>query len=119
MGYLAYVVDTQVGEQTSVIDVPDVRGFDGVFPEEFLGAPPERQVEFRIDLVPGTSPIGKVSYCLAPPEMQKLSSQHQELLGKQFIKLGNSLCRRYCSSRRRIVHTRCTLIMEVEKVNSE
>ena len=37
--------------------------------------PLERQVEFRIDLVPGAAPIAKVPYHLAPPEIQKLSSQ--------------------------------------------
>lgn len=47
--------------------------------------PPKRQVEFRIDLVPGAAPIAKEPYHLAPPEMQELSSQLQELLGKQFI----------------------------------
>ena len=37
--------------------------------------PPERQVEFRIDLVPGAALIAKASYRLAPPEVQELSSQ--------------------------------------------
>ena len=69
MGYLAYVVDTQVGEQVLVSDVPVVREFDDVFPKELPGVPPERQVEFRIDLVLGAAPITKVPYRLAPPEM--------------------------------------------------
>ena len=61
-----------------------------MFPEELPGVPPERQVEFRIDLVPGVAPIAKASYHLAPPEMQELSSQLQELLGKQFIRPSSS-----------------------------
>ena len=56
--------------------------FVDVFPEELLVVPPERQGEFRIDLVPGAAPIAKAPYRMAPPEMQELSSQLQELLGK-------------------------------------
>ena len=41
-GYLAYVVDTQVREQLSVSEVPVVRVFADVFPEELPGVPPER-----------------------------------------------------------------------------
>ena len=52
-----------------------VREFADVFLEELLGEPPERQVNFRID-------ITKASYRLAPPKMHELSSQLQELLGK-------------------------------------
>ena len=68
-GYLAYVVDKQDRDQPSVSEVPVVREFADVFPEELPGVPPERQVEFRIDLVPVTAPIAKASYRLAPPEM--------------------------------------------------
>ena len=71
-------------------DVPIVREFPDVFPEELPGVPPERQVEFRIDLVPGAAPIAKEPYRLAPPEMQELSSQLQELLGKGFIRPSSS-----------------------------
>ena len=48
--------------------------FADVFPEELPGVPLEREVEFKIDLVPGAAPIAKVSYQLAPPKMQELSS---------------------------------------------
>ena len=74
-GYLAYVVDTLVREQTSVSDVAFSREFADVFPKELPGVPPERQVEFSINLVPVAAPIAKASYRLAPPEMQDLSSQ--------------------------------------------
>ena len=62
MGYLAYVVDTQFGKQDLVSDVLVVREFIDVFPEKLPGVPPERQVEFMIDLVPSAAPIAKVSY---------------------------------------------------------
>lgn len=56
------------------------------FPDDFLGVPPERKVEFRIDLLQGATPIAKVSYHLALPEMHDLSTQLHELLDKGFIR---------------------------------
>ena len=91
-GFVAYVMDTRVGAErpSTVEEVPIVREFPDVFPEELPGVPPERQVEFRIDLIPGAAPIAKAPYRLAPPEMQELSSQLQELLGKGFIRPSSS-----------------------------
>ena len=54
------------------------------------GIPPVRQVEFRIDLIPGAAPVAKAPYRLAPSEMQELSSQLQELLSKGFIRPSSS-----------------------------
>ncbi|KAD6118987.1 hypothetical protein E3N88_10258 [Mikania micrantha] len=56
------------------------------FPEDLQGLPPARPVEFRIDLVPGATPVAKSPYRLAPSEMQELSNQLQELLDKGFIR---------------------------------
>ena len=78
------------GRPGSIDEVPIVCEFPDVFPEELPGVPPERQVEFRIDLVPGAAPIAKAPYRLAPPEMQELSLQLQELLGKGFIRPSSS-----------------------------
>ena len=63
-----------------------VKEFPDVFPEDLPGLPPQRQVEFRIDLVPGAAPVAKAPYRLAPAEMQELSTQLQELLDKGFIR---------------------------------
>ncbi|GJU53433.1 putative reverse transcriptase domain-containing protein [Tanacetum coccineum] len=49
------------------------------------GLPPVRQVEFQIDLIPGTSPIARAPYRLAPLKMQELSNQLQELSDRGFI----------------------------------
>ncbi|GJS59339.1 putative reverse transcriptase domain-containing protein [Tanacetum coccineum] len=68
-------------------DIPIVREFEDVFPEDLSGLPPQRQVEFRIDLVPGATPIAKSPYRLAPSEMQELSGQLQELQDKELNKL--------------------------------
>ncbi|GKE36798.1 reverse transcriptase domain-containing protein, partial [Tanacetum coccineum] len=58
--------------------------------EDLLGLPPQRQVEFRIDLVSGATPIAKSPYRLAPSEMQELSGQLQELQDKGFIRPSHS-----------------------------
>ncbi|GJY64606.1 hypothetical protein Tco_0466066 [Tanacetum coccineum] len=47
----------------------------GLFPEDLLGLPPTRQVEFQIDLVPGAAPMARVPYRLAPSKMKELSEQ--------------------------------------------
>ncbi|GJZ18137.1 putative reverse transcriptase domain-containing protein [Tanacetum coccineum] len=60
-------------------DIPVVREFLEVFPEDLPGLPPVRQVEFQIDLIPGATPIARAPYRLAPSEMQELSNQLQEL----------------------------------------
>ncbi|GJS08468.1 putative reverse transcriptase domain-containing protein [Tanacetum coccineum] len=66
-------------------DVPVIRDFPEVFLEELSGLPPPRQVEFRIDLVPGAAPVARALYRLAPSEMRELSIQLKELLKKGFI----------------------------------
>jgi len=57
-----------------------------VFPDELPGMPPERDVEFTIDLVPGTKPIAKNAYRLAAPELAELKKQLEELQQKGFIR---------------------------------
>ncbi|GJR47154.1 putative reverse transcriptase domain-containing protein [Tanacetum coccineum] len=71
-------------------DVPTVRNFSKVFLEDLHGLPPIRQVEFQIDLVPGVAPVARASYRLAPSEMEKLSTQLQELSDKRFIRPSSS-----------------------------
>ena len=83
-------MDAREKGKTTVDDVPIVRDYPDVFPEDLPGIPPERQVEFRIDLIPGAAPIAKAPYRLAPPEMQELSTQLQELLDKGFIRPSSS-----------------------------
>ncbi|CAH1452087.1 unnamed protein product [Lactuca virosa] len=73
-------------ETKDIKNIPVVRDFPDIFPEELPGLPPQRQVEFRIDLVPGATPVAKSPYRLAPAEMQELSDQLNELLSKGFIR---------------------------------
>lgn len=58
---------TRVEGKMTVDDVPIVRDYLDVFPEDFSGVTHERQVVFWIDLVPGMAPIAKEPYQLAPP----------------------------------------------------
>ncbi|GJW31327.1 putative reverse transcriptase domain-containing protein [Tanacetum coccineum] len=71
-------------------DISVVRDFEDVFPKDLSGLPPQRQVEFRTDLVPGATPIAKSPYRLAPSEMQELSRKLQELQDKGFIRPSHS-----------------------------
>nr|GFC73585.1 putative reverse transcriptase domain-containing protein [Tanacetum cinerariifolium] len=71
-------------------DVPIVRDFSEVFPEDLPGLPPTRQVEFQIDLIPGAAPVARAPYRLAPFEMKELSDQRQELSNKGFIRPSSS-----------------------------
>nr|GEX79208.1 putative reverse transcriptase domain-containing protein [Tanacetum cinerariifolium] len=73
-------------DEPRISDIPVVRYFTDVFPEDLLGLPPQRLVEFRIDLVPGATLVVKSPYRLAPSKMQKLSGQLQELQNKGFIR---------------------------------
>nr|GEY25616.1 hypothetical protein [Tanacetum cinerariifolium] len=61
-----------------------------VFPDELPGLPPPRQVEFRIDLIPGAAPVARAPYRLAPSEMKELSEQLRELSEKGFIRPSSS-----------------------------
>nr|GFC08080.1 putative reverse transcriptase domain-containing protein [Tanacetum cinerariifolium] len=67
-------------------DIPVAKEFPDVFLEDLPGLPPVRQVEFQIDLIPGTSPVTRAPYRLAPSEMQELSNQLQELIDRGFIR---------------------------------
>nr|GEX09519.1 hypothetical protein [Tanacetum cinerariifolium] len=67
-----------------------VRDFSDVFPEELPRIPPEREVEFGIELVSGTQPISKAPYRMAPIELKELKEQLLELLDLGFIRLSVS-----------------------------
>lgn len=89
MAFLAHVVNTK-DKGKSLHDIPVVRDFPEVFPEDLIGLPPIREVEFKIDLIPGANPVAKSPYRLAPSEMQELASQLQELTDKGFIRPSSS-----------------------------
>jgi hypothetical protein len=63
-----------------------VSEFLDVFPEDLTGMPPERKVEFAIELIPGTAPISKRAYRVSKPELVELKKQIDELLEKGYIR---------------------------------
>ncbi|GJR91776.1 putative reverse transcriptase domain-containing protein [Tanacetum coccineum] len=86
--FLAHITTKEVKDKSKgkrLEDVPIVRDFLEVFPEDLLGIPPARQVEFQIDLVPGVAPVARAPYRLAPSKRKELVEQLQELSDKGFI----------------------------------
>ncbi|GKA49706.1 hypothetical protein Tco_0742779 [Tanacetum coccineum] len=74
---------TTINDTTSDVsfihDQPIVSEFQDVFPEELLGIPPIRDVEFNIELIPGAEPISKAPYRMAPIELKELKDQLQDV----------------------------------------
>ncbi|GJV77881.1 putative reverse transcriptase domain-containing protein [Tanacetum coccineum] len=75
--------------------VPVIRDFPEVFPKELPGLPPPRQVEFRIDLVPGVAPVARAPYRLAPSEMKEIVGTIARAAGEgiyssEFITVGST-----------------------------
>ncbi|GJX57432.1 putative nucleotidyltransferase, ribonuclease H [Tanacetum coccineum] len=81
--------ETEIPERR-IKDVPVVRDFPEVFPEDLPGLPPTRQVEFHIELIPGAAPVARAPYRLAPAEMKELAEQLKELSDKGFIRPSSS-----------------------------
>ncbi|KAA0059580.1 pol protein [Cucumis melo var. makuwa] len=82
---LASMVDTREVD-VSLSSEPVVKGYPDVFPEELPGLPPHREIEFALKLEPGTVPISRAPYRMAPAELKELKVQLQELLDKGFIR---------------------------------
>ncbi|GJW31807.1 putative reverse transcriptase domain-containing protein [Tanacetum coccineum] len=75
LGSLAFIK----ADKKKLDDICVIRDFSKVFPDDLLGLPHVREVEFRIDLIPGASPVVRSPYRLAPSEMLELSNQLKEL----------------------------------------
>ncbi|GJT49938.1 putative reverse transcriptase domain-containing protein [Tanacetum coccineum] len=67
-----------------------VRDFPEVFPDDLSGLPPIREIEFRIELIPGATPVAKSPYHLAPSKLEELSRQLKILQDKGFIRPSSS-----------------------------
>ncbi|GJU55528.1 putative reverse transcriptase domain-containing protein [Tanacetum coccineum] len=91
--FLAHISTKEVEDKSKgkrLEDVPIVKDFPEVFPEDLPGIPLARQVEFQIDLVLGATPVARAPYRLAPSEMKELIEQLQELSNKGFIRPNSS-----------------------------
>jgi hypothetical protein len=76
--------------ESPIEKIPVVCDYPDVFPDELLGMPPDRDIEFAIELQPGTAPISKRPYRMPPAELVELKKQLQELLDKGFIRPSTS-----------------------------
>ncbi|XP_073314721.1 uncharacterized protein [Primulina huaijiensis] len=85
-GFMIYAVDATQGKRFEVSDIPVVKEFPDVFPDEIPGFPPQREIDFSIELVSGTNPISRAPYRLAPVELKELKEQLQDLLEKGYIR---------------------------------
>ncbi|XP_070005405.1 uncharacterized protein [Nicotiana sylvestris] len=85
LGLLAIVNDIRK-ETFSIENVPIVRQFSDVFPEDLPGLPPVQEMDFGIDLLPDTQPISILPYLMALEELRDLKQQLQDLLDKGFIR---------------------------------
>ena len=102
-GFLAYMINSEATSE-KLEDIPIVKEFLDVFPLELLGLPPDREIEFSIELLPGTGPISKAPYRMAPAELRELKLQLQDLLDKGFL-LGQMFhhgVHQFCLSKRRM-----------------
>nr|GEV22924.1 putative reverse transcriptase domain-containing protein [Tanacetum cinerariifolium] len=91
--FLAHVTKKEAegkSEKKRLENVPIVRDFPEVFPEDLLGLPSNRQVVFQIDLIPGAALVAWAPYRLALSEMKELSEQLKELSDKGFIRPSSS-----------------------------
>ena len=85
LAFLAHLRDN-ITQVPSIESVSIVREFLDVFPADLPGMPPDRDIDFSIDLEPGTRPISIPPYRMAPAELRDLKAQLQELLSKGFIR---------------------------------
>ena len=74
----------------TLFDIPVVCEFPDVFPDELPSLPPDRGVEFKIELVPSTTPMSRRPYRMPPNQLAELKIQLQELLEKGLIQPSSS-----------------------------
>ncbi|XP_070024624.1 uncharacterized protein [Nicotiana sylvestris] len=73
-------------ESPMIDSAPVVWEFADVFPYDLPGMPPDRDIDFCIDLAPITQPISIPPYCMAPKDLKDLKEQLEELLAKSFVR---------------------------------
>ncbi|XP_028085332.1 uncharacterized protein LOC114286366 [Camellia sinensis] len=88
-GYLCCVL-TVSSDSTSVEAIPSVCDFPDVLPNDLPGDLIDREIEFTIDVVPGTEPISKTPYRMSTSKLKELKVQLQEILDKKFIRPSTS-----------------------------
>ena len=88
-GYQAYVIEVR-DSGSRLEDLPVVREFPDVFPDDLQGIPPDREIDFQIELALRIKPISKAPYMMAPLELKELKVQMEGLVSKVFVRLSTS-----------------------------
>ena len=84
-GYQAYVVEVRE-DDVRLEDIPVVREFPDVFPDDLLRLPPDREINFQIELASGKEPISRAPYRMAPAQLKELKVQMEEIVNKGFVR---------------------------------
>ncbi|KAK4341136.1 hypothetical protein RND71_039637 [Anisodus tanguticus] len=87
--HLVRVHDTKA-EVPALQSVSVVSEFPDVFPDDLPRLPPEREIDFSVDVLPGTQPISIPPYKMAPAELKELKEQLRDLMEKGFIRPSTS-----------------------------
>jgi hypothetical protein len=87
-GCYQMAIDISEADPLEIIKV--VSKFPDVFPKDLPGMPPEQNVEFAIELLPGTPPIFKIAYMVSGPELAELKKQIDEMSEKGYIRPSTS-----------------------------
>jgi hypothetical protein len=82
-------------KESRLEDIPVVNEFQDVFPQELPGMPPDREIEFTIDLIPGTTPIAQAPYKMGPKELVELKktvgrARAEKFHSRKYFTLGNT-----------------------------
>ena len=84
--HFLFTMPREVKRKVAMDCIPQVCDFADAFPDEFPGLPPHREMDFSINLYPGTDPISIAPFRMAPVELKELNLQLQKLQGKGFIR---------------------------------
>ena len=84
--YAAHILEASEDETNRLEDYQVLQEFKDVFPDDILGLPPKRDIDFTIELMPRAIPVSKTPYSMSTPEMLELKMQLQELLEKKYIR---------------------------------
>ena len=89
--YVTHVLEATDDETPGLEDFHVLQEFRVVFPDEILGIPPKRDIDFTIELVSGAALVSKTPYMMSTPKLLELKMQLQELLEKKYIRPSVSL----------------------------
>lgn len=82
----AMFVSLQVDNKAASVDLPVVCNFPDVFPDDISDLPPEHEIEFSFDVVPGTNPVSMAPYRMSSSELGELKKQLEEFPEKNFVR---------------------------------